>query len=55
MQAFNAILVGALGGVLLVALWHVVALVGGFGVSEGLTTTIFLIGWAVFGIWILKA
>ena len=55
MRAFNAILVGALCGVLLVALWHVVALVGGFGVSEGLTTTIFLVGWAGFGIWILKA
>lgn len=55
MRAFNAILVGALGGVLLVVLWHVAALVGSFGVSEGLTTMLFLIGWAGFAIWILKA
>ena len=55
MEAFNAILVGALGGVLLVVLWHLAALVGGFGVSEGLTTLLFLIGWACSAILILKA
>ena len=55
MEAFNAVLVGALGGVLLVVLWHLAALVGGFGVSEGLTTLLFLIGWACSAILILKA
>ena len=55
MRAFNAIVVGTLGGVLLALLWHLVALVGGFSVSEGLTTILFLVGWAGFGIWILKA
>ena len=54
-KAFNAILVGALGGVLLALLWHLVALAGGFGVSEGLTTIIFLVGWAGSATLILKA
>ena len=55
MKAFNAVLVGAVGGVLLALLWHLVALVGGFGVSEGLTTILFLVGWASSAALILKA
>lgn len=55
MAAFNAIIIGAVGGVLLVFLWHLVALVGGFGVSEGLSTLLFLVGWAISAILILKA
>ena len=43
------------GGFLLALLWHLVALVGGFGVSEGLTTLLFIIGWAASAICILKA
>ena len=55
MAAFNAILIGAVGGVLLVFLWHLVALVGGFGVSENLSTLLSLAGWAISAILILKA
>lgn len=55
MAAFNAIIIGAVGGVLLVFLWHLVALVGGFGVSENLATLLFLAGWAISAILILKA
>ena len=55
MAAFNAIIIGAVGGVWLVFLWHPVALVGGFGVSENLLTPLFLAGWAISAILILKA
>ena len=55
MKAFNAVLVGAFGGVLLALLWHLVAPVGGFGVSEGLTTILFLMGWAGSAALIIKA
>ena len=55
MQAFNAIVVGMVGGFLLVFFWHLAALLGGFGVSEGLATLLFLIGWAGFAILILRA
>ena len=55
MAAFNAIIVGAVGGVLLVFLWHLVALAGGFGVSENLSTLLFLAGWAGSAVLILKA
>ena len=55
MLAFNAILIGALGGFLLALLWHLVALVGGFYVPEAVTTLLFLIGWIGSAIWIFKA
>lgn len=55
MAAFNAIIIGAVGGVLLVFLWHLVALVGGFGVSENLSTLLFLAGWFASALFILKA
>ena len=55
MLAFNAIVVGMVGGFLLALLWHLVALVGGFYVPEAVTTLLFLIGWVGLAIWILKA
>ena len=55
MHIFNAIVAGAIGGVILALLWHLVALVGGFGVSEGLTNLLFLFGWAASAFLILKA
>ena len=55
MAAFNAIVVGMVGGVFLALLWHLVAIVVGFHVPERITTLLFVIGWAGFGIWILKA
>ena len=55
MEAFNSILAGALGGFLLALLWHLVAIVGGFHVPEGITTLLFLVGWISSTILILKA
>ncbi len=45
MQPFNAIFVGAFGGVLLALLYQVAASATGFAASDGLTTILFLVGW----------
>ena len=56
MQAFNAILIGGLvGGTLFAFLWHLLALLVGFGAADSYTWLAFLVGWITLGILILKA
>ena len=55
MRAFNAIIVGIVGGALVALLLHLVALVVGFSSVDDYTTLAFLIGWAGSAILIIKA
>jgi hypothetical protein len=55
MAVFNAILVGALGGVLLALVYHLLALTPWVPVLDSLTAPLFLIGWIGSAILILKA
>ena len=55
MRAFNAIIIGIVGGALVALLLHLVVLVVGFSSVDDYTMLAFLIGWAGSAILILTA
>ena len=55
MAVFNSILVGAVGGVLLALVYHLLALTPWVPLLDSLTAPLFLIGWIGSAIFILKA